>query len=355
MTNDKGIFIKNIYYMLSYAFRVLKQTNYDEIASEEFEKIQDLFAAILVKGVSQQLKQGLYREYITKNETMPMLRGKLNLAGTIKNQIQHKRILTCEYDELSENNRLNQILKTTMLVLIKDSSVKPEYRTDLKKIMLYFDTVDVVEPVRIRWDMLHFQRNNKTYEMLINLCYFVLDGMLQTTEKGNYKMGVFSDDHISHLYERFVRNYYKQHHTYLTEIKAARIEWNLDKKEDEKTIPFLPMMQTDVFLRLKDVILIIDTKYYGHTMQKRYDKSTLHSKNLYQIFAYVKNQDRFNTGKVSGMVLYAKTNEVVTPDCEFSVSGNRISVKTLDLNTEFQWIAKQLDAIAESYFGKHDL
>lgn len=291
MTNDKGIFIKNIYYMLSYAFRVLKQTNYDEIASEEFEKIQDLFAAILVKGVSQQLKQGLYREYITKNETIPMLRGKLNLAGTIKNQIQHKRILTCEYDELSENNRLNQILKTTMLVLIKDSSVKPEYRTDLKKIMLYFDTVDVAEPVRIRWDMLHFQRNNKTYEMLINLCYFVLDGMLQT----------------------------------------------------------------DVFLRLKDVILIIDTKYYGHTMQKRYDKSTLHSKNLYQIFAYVKNQDRFNTGKVSGMVLYAKTNEAVTPDCEFSVSGNRISVKTLDLNTEFQWIAKQLDAIAESYFGKHDL
>ena len=28
MTNDKGIFIKNVYYMLSYAFRALRQYRY---------------------------------------------------------------------------------------------------------------------------------------------------------------------------------------------------------------------------------------------------------------------------------------------------------------------------------------
>lgn len=67
MTKDKGIFIKNIYYMLAYAFRILRQKNYDEIAAEEFDDIQDLFAVILAKGVSQQLKQGLHKEYITKN------------------------------------------------------------------------------------------------------------------------------------------------------------------------------------------------------------------------------------------------------------------------------------------------
>ena len=61
MTKDKSIFIKNIYYMLSYAFQILKQSNYDEVASEQFDKVQDLFAAILSKGVAQQLKQGLYR------------------------------------------------------------------------------------------------------------------------------------------------------------------------------------------------------------------------------------------------------------------------------------------------------
>ena len=47
--------------MLTYAFQVLNQGNYSEIKGEEFEHIQDLFAAILAKGVAQQLKQGLYR------------------------------------------------------------------------------------------------------------------------------------------------------------------------------------------------------------------------------------------------------------------------------------------------------
>ena len=58
MTTDKGIFIQNIYYMLSYAYQVLQQQDYQCIASEKFERIDDLFAAILAKGVSRQLKQG---------------------------------------------------------------------------------------------------------------------------------------------------------------------------------------------------------------------------------------------------------------------------------------------------------
>lgn len=49
MTVDKGIFIQNIYYMLSYAFQILKQEDYKQVAGEKFEKIHDLFAAILEK------------------------------------------------------------------------------------------------------------------------------------------------------------------------------------------------------------------------------------------------------------------------------------------------------------------
>lgn len=86
-------------------------------------------------------------------------------------------------------------------------------------------------------------------------------------------------------------------------------------------------------------------------MQRKYDKATLHSNNVYQIFTYVKNQDAQNTGSVSGMLLYAKTDEDITPDCSFVMGGNKISVKTLDLNKEFDLIAAQLDKIAEDLFG----
>ena len=72
MINDKGILIRNIYYMLSYAFQELKRRNYEDIDKEDFERVQDLFAEILYKGMSMQLKQGLYREYIEKHDTLPL-------------------------------------------------------------------------------------------------------------------------------------------------------------------------------------------------------------------------------------------------------------------------------------------
>ena len=79
MTKDKSILIKNIYYMLSYAFQTLNQETFDDVAVEPFEEIYDLFAAILSKGIGRQLKQGLYREYISFREELPVMHGKINM------------------------------------------------------------------------------------------------------------------------------------------------------------------------------------------------------------------------------------------------------------------------------------
>lgn len=337
--------------MLSYAFQVLNQSNYESVAAEEFDNAQDLFAAILAKGVAKQLKQGLYREYVTQHEVLSVMRGKLDMSQTIRQRIQHSQKLACEFDELSENNLFNQILKTTMHYLVKDSGVSAVHKAALNKLLLFFDGISLLEPSTIKWGQLHYQRNNKNYEMLLNVCYFVLNGMLQTTEEGQYKMAAFSDEHMERLYEKFILEYYRKHHTYLSEVTAARILWNLQGERDERMIRFLPVMQTDIFLRKGNKILILDAKYYSRTMQKNYDKYTLHSNNLYQIFSYVKNQDKNNTGNVAGILLYAKTQEEITPDCMFNMSGNQIGAKTLDLNRDFKWIALQLDNIAEQFFG----
>ena len=334
--------------MLAYAFQVLKQSNYDQVTSEEFENIQDLFAAILAKGIAQQLKQGLYREYIIECDNLSVMRGKLDIHRTIKDKLQRKPRLSCEYDELSENNMFNQILKTTAIILLQQSTVSLERKKALKQGVLFFDRVDMIEPACIKWNMLRHQRNNQSYKMLLNVCYFVLDGLLLSTEKGKFKMATFLDEqHMSRLYEKFVLEYYRYHHPKLKPA-ALQVVWNLD----DGVIDFLPIMQTDITLRYENKSLIIDTKYYARTMQVQYDSRKLHSNNLYQIFTYVKNHDVGNTGNVAGMLLYAKTEETITPDCDFMISGNKIMVKTLDLNIDFKNIAAKLDIIVESYFGK---
>lgn len=351
MIKDKSILIKNIYYMLSYAFTTLNQSNYEDVAKEEFDNIHNLFAAILAKGIGQQLKQGLYREYLNQKEDMSVMRGKIDMPGTIKNKLARKQVLTCEYDELSENNLLNQVLKTTVMLLLRHGRVEAERKSDLKKEMLFFSNVDTIEPHLIKWSSIRFQRNSQTYRMLISLCQLILEGMLLTTEQGEYKMASFVDEQrMCRLYEKFILEYYYKEFPTLT-VNASQIPWALD----EGIGTMLPVMQSDVTLSLGNKFLIIDAKYYTHTTQTHYDKHTLHSNNLYQIFTYVKNKDfEFgeNPHEVSGMLLYAKTDEEIQPDNVYQMSGNKISVKTLDLNHEFKEIAAQLNAIAIAHFGE---
>ena len=348
MTNDKGIFIQNIYYMLSYAFQILKHEDYKQVAGENFEKIHDLFAAILEKGVARQIKQGLYKEYVPVQENLSVMRGKLSVNDTIAIRVQRRQQLSCEYDEFSEDNLYNQILKVTIHRLIHANDVAPAQKQKLKKLIVFFCDVRLIQPNHIQWKRLIYQRNNRNYELLLNICYLVLNGMLQTTDDGSYKLLSFSDEHMEKLFERFILAYYKEHHKDLHPA-APQIEWNLSQEPNQTMIQFLPKMKTDIVLTKDDKTLIIDAKYYSKSMIENYDKATLRSAHLYQIFAYVKNLDKENTGNVSGLLLYAKTAEEMFPDGEpFIIGGNRIGAKTLDLNQKFEMISAQLDQIIDA-------
>ena len=349
MTKDKSIFIKNIYYMLSYAFTTLNQGGYEDVAAEEFENIHNLFAAILAKGIGRQLKQGLYREYIERKEDIPVVRGKIDMPGSIRNRLSRKRVLACEYDELSENNLLNQILKTTVLLLLRHTRVDREYKSELKKEMLFFSHVDAIDPASIRWSGIQFQRNNNTYRMLVGLCQLILEGMLLTTDSGEYKLASFVDaQHMSRLYEKFLLEYYAKECPEVA-ATASRIPWALD----DGIGTMLPVMQSDIMLTRGSNVLIIDAKYYTHTTQTQYDVHTLHSGNLYQIFTYVKNKDKEFGDRphtVSGMLLYAATDEAIQPDQSYNMSNNKISVKTLDLSKDFSQITEKLNEIIREHF-----
>lgn len=349
MIKDKSIFIKNIYYMLSYAFTTLNQGGYEDIATEEFENMHNLFAAILAKGIGRQLKQGLYREYLNRKENVAVVRGKIDMPGTIQNRLSRKRALTCEYDDLSENNLLNQILKTTVMILLRHTNVNTEYKADLKKEMLFFSNIDTIDPVSIHWSSIRFQKNNSSYRMLISLCQLILEGMLLTTDSGEYKLASFVDEQcMNRLFEKFILEFYAKECPQVA-AKASQISWALD----DGIGTMLPVMQSDIMLSQGSRVLIIDAKYYTHTTQTQYNVHTIHSNNLYQIFTYVKNKDMEFGEKphtVSGMLLYARTDETIQPDNVYQMSGNKISVKTLDLNRYFSEIATQLNAIVREYF-----
>jgi 5-methylcytosine-specific restriction enzyme subunit McrC len=339
--------VKNIYYMLAYAFTVLNEAGYKKVGMEEFEHAADLFAAILAKGISSQIKRGLGKDYASKTDTLCTPVGKLDLSASIKRQTMRKGQLVCEFDEYTENIYLNQILKTTAQLLLRSSELQPQQKTALKKVMLYFSHMDTLSPRRIEWSKIKYHRNNITYKMLINICYLVVCGMLLSEREGTKKLQQYVDDQrMSSLYERFLRQYFRRHYPTF-KVSAAQIDWAVD----DGVIDFLPAMKSDITLECGGKTLIIDAKYYAHTMQENYGKRTLHSNNLYQIFTYVKNRDHTGTGNVGGVLLYAKTDEEITPNNTYSISGNRIRVETLGLDKDFDSIKRQLNSLVKDFFG----
>lgn len=343
-----NINIKNVYYMLSYAFRVLNEEKYQDIKSEGYEYTADLLSVILAKGLSSQIKRGLGRDYLQRIDSLASPHGKIDISASIKEQSIITKKLVCCYDSYEENTYMNQVLKSTSLKLIQSDDVKVEHKKALKKLMLYLDNVDVIDLRSVKWKSFQYSKNNATYKMLINICYLVVKGLLLTEEKGDLKMSKYLDDRQMHnLYEKFILEYYRKHYPEFRPTPSP-VDWNVDDGFKD----LLPMMRSDITLEYQGRTTIIDAKYYSRMLQynQLFNSKTLHSNNMYQIFTYVKNKDVRHDGSVSGILLYAKTDEEEALDQNYSMSGNKISVKSLDLCQEFAGIKETLDGIAEGLY-----
>ena len=345
----KGIQIQNIYYMLAYAFKALREGVYSNMSGEEFEHVEDLFGEILSLGLSHLLKRGLHRMYEEIHEDMAGLHGKIDMTGTIRHLQNKRQVISCVHDEFSVNNGFNQILKTTAVALLATGKLERSGKR-LKRALSFFGDVDTLDIHRIRWSALRYERNNQHYLMLINVCKFVVDGLLlEEAHSGNRRIREMEidEDNMASLYEGFIREYYARH--YDLHAMSKQIAWDVPHGTDES---LLPKMQSDVMLSDALKTLIIDAKFYGSIMQMNWERFSIRNSHLYQILAYVNNQQAVEPRKpIGGMLLYAKPSENAPEPATWTIGGHDIAVRVLDLAKPFAELSKQLDEIAAMTFG----
>ena len=112
-----------------------------------------------------------------------------------------------------------------------------------------------------------------------------------------------------------------------------------------KGSPYVPKMKTDI--SITELLypynrLIIDTKFYQHTLTSRWESSKLHSENLYQIYAYLRTQeDRGENYRHSkGMLLYPVVDNKLNESLH--IQGHDIEIATIDLSDEWESIEENL-------------
>ncbi|KEH85272.1 MULTISPECIES: 5-methylcytosine-specific restriction endonuclease system specificity protein McrC [Clostridium] len=336
--------IKNIYYMLCYAWYVLEQSNNIFVGSEKFNNIYDLFAKIYINGTKSIIKKGLNRYYINENEEMCRIKGKVNVNDSIKRRSIFYRKMVCHYDEFSENTKLNQIVKATIEILLKYDKLNDDLKNKLLSLRRYFINIGDIKLSKRLFSSLRYNRNNYNYKMLINISELIYDGMLINETDNMFLLSDFVKDRkMANLYEKFVLNFYKCHlDNNVYKVYAPELKWNISGDITEESMALLPKMRTDIVIENKNDKnqLIIDTKFYSKTLiaSNWSDIEKVRNNHLYQILAYV-NSSKFN-GDIRGMLLYPTIEREV--NSKFCIDGKDISINTLNLNTEWSNIEQRL-------------
>lgn len=341
---EDRVVIKNIYYMMAYAFRALDVKAYAQMEAEEFDGFADLVAAILTIGISMQRRRGFERDYEELSESMHGVKGRIDARETMGSRARQSSEVTCSFDELTSNTYKNRILKTCAKILLLRNDVALLHRRNLKRCLVSMAGVEEIDPHRIEWGRLRYHRNNGGYQILMNVCYLVVHGFLLTEQPGDYRLAQFRDAQRLHaLFENFVLEYFKREHPELN-VRAKIV--NRGTTGDAPA--FLPQLWTDVTLQRGSSVLIIDTKCYGQILHAHYDGKILAPAHLNQIQSYVIHESYSDpTERVQGMLLYALTDHDDAMCESWKEIGHTWHCRTLDLGQEFAGISKQLDAVAE--------
>ena len=111
--------LRNIYYILSYAWKYFKPGDLKKIDSKDFRNEVEFFAEIFDLTLTKYIKRGLHSDYVIKCDSIQSIKGKVDFNASMKGLGGGLKRLECVYDEYSADNKINQLLYATSLTLLK--------------------------------------------------------------------------------------------------------------------------------------------------------------------------------------------------------------------------------------------
>jgi 5-methylcytosine-specific restriction enzyme subunit McrC len=344
--------IKNIYFLLAYAWDRLPEAGLVDISGLDTEEVVDLLAFVLLHGVHHLMRRGLDQDYQTIAEEIAGIRGRIDIGTTARRMLAPHGRAACEFDQLVVDTLPNRILKAGVRELIRHSELDSRLRIRLRGVYRELSEISDVPLRRDVFRSVQLHSNNRFYRFLLSICELILEMTLVRESPGSARFRDFLRDEraMARLFEAFVFNFYSKERPGL-QIKKERINWHASSQADPE-LRYLPAMETDLSVRDKPhtKTLILDTKFYSETLQTNYDRRSVHSANLYQLVAYLGSL-RFRTGpdsRASGMLLYPVVDRAVRLDYE--LNGFAVQVRTVDLSAHASAIRTSLLSIIDEVF-----
>ena len=346
----KTIPILNVYYLLCYAWGRVQERDTRRLAKlGGLETIQDLLGKVLAGGVSHLFRRGIDRGYKERREDLAGIRGKLALSETAKRALRERGRAACDFEELTVDTPPNRILRTSLHGLLRRRvKLHDDVRSDVRSAYRRLDGVSRIRLTRKTFGQVQLGGNRRLYQFLLSVCRLLYESSAVDEKTGRTAFRDFRRDEATMwaLFEEFVTGFYEREQGVYDVNPGAsrRIHWAEATAEDDASKARIPVMTADVILESPERRIILDTKYYQDALARRRGTGTgkLHSGNLYQLLAYLRNRQATKAGGPvhEGILLYPEVDQPLRADVR--LEGFRIQARTVNLDRDWRHLHREM-------------
>ncbi|WP_338452537.1 hypothetical protein R4Z09_12050 [Niallia oryzisoli] len=308
--------------MLSLTKQLPIQLNDRTLSQFENFDLTHVLAFLYITELFKAVKRGLYRSYTTKSENINHLKGRLLVSPHIRKNAFTSVHAFCEFDELSPNVPLNQVLKVALNIIfpfVKYSALK----TQTFMILEMLDEVDDCALNTTMLDHIQINRQNQHFEPVFQLALAIIRSTMMTTG-ANSQIAFSFLFKMNDLYEGYVGECLKRvlAPTGLKlELQHRGRKLLVDMNTGRETVQLKPDFVVSRWEKgIPEPIVILDTKWKNFLYRSQ-------PSDIYQMYAYITS---YETAERC-IILYPKVNEnSVFP--RWRVPGSS-SVKQIEVHT----------------------
>ena len=242
----------------------------------------DILAKVYSKKLLNELQKGLYREYVSKEEALSIIKGKILISKSIKENTINKNKMNCKYDEFTEDNLFNAILKRAINVIlfsIKNDDVKKELNIINN---LFNDVSDIYISNNIILNYKLNRMNNRFLECFTLAKLILLNSSMDKSLGKENGFSILFE--MNYLYEEYIAVLLKEicsdtNINVNAQEKSRYLLWNTLKERNE-----IALKPDIVIYKDNKPKVIIDTKWKSSSINNReiYSQS-----DIYQMYAYI--------------------------------------------------------------------
>ncbi len=335
--------IRDLYYLLCYAWDVLDER--DDTLVTEIEGLShvELLAKVLAVSVQRLWKRGLDRGYRSVADDVRSPRGQLDIPRMISRHLEPIGLAACRFDELGHDVLHDQILATTARRLVRLPKLDPALRDAMIAIDRTLADVSTIPVRSSTFSQVQLHGRLRRYRLPIHVCELVHDQLIVDEVSGDVQFRDYVEDgkRMAKLFEDFVRNFYRRELAGWS-VKRDVIDWDFVPLTPGAG-QYLPKVQTDISLRGHGRTVIIDTKFYKEAFASRFDSDKLRRGHLYQLTAYLQNLAAANGGSdddAAGVLLYPEVQPL--PTLSYQYKRHRVTATGIDLTQDWKVIHQRL-------------